>query len=41
MSNKVLYVGFNTDRTCITVGTEMGFFAYDMFPFKRKCSHCK
>ena len=41
MSDKALYVGFNADRSCLTIGTEIGFFVYDTFPFKRKCSHCK
>ena len=33
-SKKVLYLNFNQDNTCISLGTDKGFIIYNISPFK-------
>jgi hypothetical protein len=33
-SKKILYLNFNQDNTCISLGTDMGFIIYNISPFK-------
>ena len=33
-SKKILYLNFNQDYTCISLGTDKGFIIYNISPFK-------
>ena len=37
--NKILYLSFNQDQTCINMGTTEGFVIYSLDPFKIKYEH--
>ena len=34
--NKILYISFNQDNSCFSIGTEKGFIIYETYPIKKK-----
>ena len=34
IDEKILYVSFNQDSSCFSIGTEKGFRIYSTFPYK-------
>ena len=35
--NKIIYITFNQDYSCISIGTEEGYIIYNASPFKEIC----
>jgi len=40
-SKKLLYLNFNQDNTCISLGTDKGFIIYNISPFKEMYKRSK
>jgi autophagy-related protein 18 len=34
-TNNILYINFNQDFSCISVGTQIGYIIYNVSPFKK------
>ena len=34
-TNKILYLNYNQDFSCISVGTQLGYIIYNVSPFKK------
>ena len=41
IDEKILYVSFNQDSSCFSVGTEKGFRIYSTFPYKNISNRSK